>query len=92
MSCNDDNVISQELTTTGNLISGTVCETVSESVSQSNSTMSVADVKKFKAEIMDSCHRVLAEDNAFVSQAKMFKNLVKDIVFDTLNINLLPNN
>ena len=92
MSCNDDNVISQELTTTGNLISGTVCETVSESVSQSNSTMSVADVEKFKAEIMDLCHRVLAEDNASVSQAKMFKNLVKDIVFDTLNINVLPNN
>ena len=92
MSCNDDNVISQELTTTGNLISGTVCETVNESISQSNSTMSVADVEKFKAEIMDLCHRVLAEDNASVSQAKMFKNLVKDIVFDTLNINVLPNN
>ena len=68
------------------------CKTVSESVSQSNNTMSVADIETFKAEIMDLCHRVLAEDNASVSQAKMFKNLVKDIVFDTLNINVLPNN
>ena len=54
--------------------------------------MSVADVETFKAEIMDLCHRVLAEDNASVSQAKMVKNLVKDIVFDTLNINVLPHN
>ena len=54
--------------------------------------MSVADVETFKAEIMDLCHRVLAEDNASGFQAKMFKNLVKDIVFETLNINVLPNN
>ena len=54
--------------------------------------MSVADVETFKAEIMNLCYRVLAEDNASVSQAKMFKNLVKDIVFEPLNINVLPNN
>ena len=54
--------------------------------------MSVADVETFKAEIMDLCHRVLAEDNASGFQAKMFKNWVKDIVFESLNINVLPNN
>ena len=68
------------------------CKTMSESVNQSKNTMSIADIETFKAEIMELCHRVLAEDNASGFQAKMFKNLVKDIVFETLNINVLPNN
>ena len=68
------------------------CKTMSESVSQSKNTMSIADIETFKAEIMDLCRQVLAEDNASGFQAKMFKNLVKDIVFESLNINVLPNN
>ena len=42
-------VCSKELGTKDNL----VCETDSESVSQSATTLNVADVKRFKAEILD---------------------------------------
>ena len=80
-------VCSKELGTKDNL----VCETDSESVSQSATTLNVADVKRFKAEILDLCHRVLREDNTPDHQALMFKNMVKSIVHESLTTIVFPN-
>ena len=92
MPCKDAIVCSEGLETTGILVSVTVCETISESVSKSTNTLNVADVEQFKAEIMDLCHRVLRQDNTPEHQALRFRTLVKSIVHESLTTIVLPNN
>ena len=92
MTSKDAMVCSEGLETSGNLVNGTVCDTMSESVSKSTNTLDVADVEQFKAEIMGLCHRVLRQENTPEHQALEFRNLVKSIVHETLTNNVLPNN
>ena len=92
MPCKDAIVCSEGLKTTGILVSVTVCETISESVSKSTNTLNVADVEQFKAEIMDLCPRVLRRDNTPEHQTLRFRTLVKSIVHEYLTTIVLPNN
>ena len=52
--------------------------------------MNVTEVEKFQSEMMELCEKVLNDGQATNSQRRRFKSFVKDIVFDTLNLNRLP--
>ena len=84
-------ICSKELKNTG-VLDCEINHEVNNSVKSSNESMSVVEVEKFKCEMMDLCQRVLDDGEATFSQEKMFKTLVKNIVFDTLNLNILPHN
>ena len=69
MPCRSPIICSKELENTG-VLDCEINHEVNDSVNLSNKSKSVAEVKKFKGEIMDLCHRVLIDEDATVSQVK----------------------